>query len=224
MLPYSDSIAYDTQPGGPLAVVPDTATPLPQSLLAWLIDNQVVLAEEWEELSGRDRALISELSSNEELLNALVQRHLLTRFQADAVRKGNGAEIVLAQYRLLDILGQGGMGTVYRAEHFQLRREVAVKVMARAAEGNERMVSRFYAEARAVARLQHPNIVDLLRRRPRSEARPQPTAQLLLRHGVDRRPGPLPPGSRERTAPGPPGLRACFAKLPKHWPKRTDMV
>ena len=86
-------------------------------------------------------------------------RHLLTRFQADAVRNGNGAEIVLAQYRLLDILGQGGMGTVYRAEHFQLRREVAVKVMARAAEGNERLVSRFYAEARAVARLQHPNIV-----------------------------------------------------------------
>jgi response regulator RpfG family c-di-GMP phosphodiesterase len=159
MLPYSDSIAYDTQPGGPLAMVPDSATPLPQSLLAWLIDNQVVLAEEWEELSARDRALVSELSSNEEILNALVQRHLLTRFQADAVRKGNGAEIVLAQYRLLDILGQGGMGTVYRAEHFQLRREVAVKVMARAAEGNERMVSRFYAEARAVARLQHPNIV-----------------------------------------------------------------
>ena len=57
------------------------------------------------------------------------------------------------------MIGQGGMGTVYRAEHFQLRREVAVKVMASAAEGNQRMVNRFYAEARAVARLHHPNIV-----------------------------------------------------------------
>lgn len=159
MLSYPDSITFEMPPGAIVAASPDTAMPLPQSLLGWLIDNQVVLAEEWEELSARDRALISDLSSNEDVLNALVQRHLLTRFQADAVRQGNGADIVLAQYRLLDIIGQGGMGTVYRAEHFQLRREVAVKVMTRAAEGNERLVSRFYAEARAVARLQHPNIV-----------------------------------------------------------------
>src|SRR5262249_50913791 len=94
-----------------------------------------------------------------EILAALTQRHLLTHFQADAVRKGSGADIVLGQYRLLDLLGQGGMGTVYRAEHLTLRREVAVKVMARAAEGNQRMVNRFYAEARAVARLQHTNLV-----------------------------------------------------------------
>jgi response regulator RpfG family c-di-GMP phosphodiesterase len=124
------------------------------------LDNQLVLAEEWEELTPRDRELVTELENPDEILAALTHRHLLTPFQADAVRKGSGQDIVLGQYRLLDVLGQGGMGTVYRAEHLQLRREVAVKVMARAAEGNQRMINRFYAEARAVARLQHPNIVN----------------------------------------------------------------
>jgi response regulator RpfG family c-di-GMP phosphodiesterase len=124
-----------------------------------LLDHQIVLAEEWEELTVQDRELVAELDNPDEILTALTQRHLLTSFQAEAVRKGSGTDIVLGQYRLLDVLGQGGMGTVYRAEHLQLRREVAVKVMARAAEGNQRMINRFYAEARAVARLQHPNIV-----------------------------------------------------------------
>jgi eukaryotic-like serine/threonine-protein kinase len=78
---------------------------------------------------------------------------------AFTIRQGDGEDLMLAQYRLLSVLGQGGMGTVYRAEHSQLRREVAVKVMTRLADGNDRLVSRFYAEARAVAKLQHPNIV-----------------------------------------------------------------
>ena len=158
MIANSDSIAFDGPPRTALAV-PGEGSLIHQSLLGWLIDNQIVLAEQWEALPERDRAVISGLTSTEHVLNALVQRHLLTRFQAEAVRKGNGSDLVLAQYRILDMIGQGGMGTVYRAEHFQLRREVAVKVMARAAEGNQRMVNRFYAEARAVARLQHPNIV-----------------------------------------------------------------
>jgi response regulator RpfG family c-di-GMP phosphodiesterase len=131
----------------------------PQSLLNWLLDNQVILIEEWEELPPHDRARVESLSATDAILDAMLQRHLMTPFQAEAVRRGTGTEIILGQYRLLDLLGQGGMGTVYRAEHLQLRREVAVKIMARSAEGNQRMVNRFYAEARAVARLQHPNIV-----------------------------------------------------------------
>jgi len=129
-----------------------------QALLAWLLDNLVVLPEEWEELSERDRHELSRLESRDELLAKLIRLHLITSFQADAVRENNGEDLILGNYRLLDVLGQGGMGTVYRAEHLQLRRQVALKLMARAVESNARLAHRFYAEARAVARLQHPNI------------------------------------------------------------------
>jgi response regulator RpfG family c-di-GMP phosphodiesterase/serine/threonine protein kinase len=140
----------------------EVVTPIAQSLLTWLLDSLVVLPEEWDELPPRDRDDIAALSAPELLLGRLVCRHLLTSFQADAIRKGLGEELILGHYRLLDLLGQGGMGTVYRAEHVQLRRQVALKVMARSIEGNSRLLHRFYAEARAVARLQHPNIVTCL--------------------------------------------------------------
>jgi eukaryotic-like serine/threonine-protein kinase len=130
-----------------------------QSLLTWLLDSHVLMVEEWEELPAGDRTRLSRFSAHDELLAALAQRHLLTPFQVEAIREGDGADLVLGNYRLLDLLGRGGMGTVYRGEHLQLRREVAVKVMTRAGDANPRLVSRFYAEARAVARLQHPNIV-----------------------------------------------------------------
>jgi response regulator RpfG family c-di-GMP phosphodiesterase len=162
MIAYSDSILLDSTPrpyASPSTPALEPAHIPPHTLLCWLLENQVILLEEWEELPACDREWMEALSATDEILAALVQQHLMTPFQADTVRKGAGHELILGQYRLLDLLGQGGMGTVYRAEHLQLRREVAVKVMARAAEGNQRMVNRFYAEARAVARLQHPNIV-----------------------------------------------------------------
>lgn len=61
-------------------------------------------------------------------------------------------------YRILDLLGAGGMGAVYRAEQVQGRRLVALKVIKSqgAIESHER--ARFRAEAEAAARLQHPNI------------------------------------------------------------------
>src|SRR4029079_18061323 len=113
---------------------------------------------EWDELPDEDRAEFHRLDSIEELLTRLVQPHLLTKFQAEALREGGGEDLILGHYRLLDVLGQGGMGTVYREEHLNLRRQVALKIMVRAVEANPRLLPRFYSEARAVARLQHPNI------------------------------------------------------------------
>jgi len=128
-------------------------------LLTRLLDTLVVLPEEWDELTPRDRELVATAPTTDVLIDRLVARHLLTPYQAEAVRGGNGDDLVLGHYRVLDVLGQGGMGTVFRAEHLHLRRQVALKVMARAMEGNARLLHRFYAEARAVARLQHPNII-----------------------------------------------------------------
>ncbi len=137
----------------------EAAMPPAQSLLARLLSSQVLLPEEWEEVPPDHRDALTRIVSVESLLAKLLALHLLTRFQVDTIRKGCAEDLILGNYRLLDVLGQGGMGTVYRAEHLLLRRQVALKVMARSTEVSSRLIHRFYGEARAVARLQHPHIV-----------------------------------------------------------------
>ncbi|MFM8274256.1 MAG: protein kinase domain-containing protein, partial [Gemmata sp.] len=127
-----------------------------------LIEQWVVLPEEWYELPADLRDQLLHPPPDQDVLDLLVGNHLLTPFQAETVREGGADELVLGHYRILDVIGRGGMGTVYRAEHLHLRRQVAIKVMSRAAESNPQLLHRFYGEARAVAKLQHPNIVGCL--------------------------------------------------------------
>ncbi|MFN7945461.1 MAG: protein kinase [Blastocatellia bacterium] len=63
------------------------------------------------------------------------------------------------RYRLEQLLGRGGMGAVYRAQDLRLQRQVAVKIITGSLFGDARAVRRFEREARAAARLSHPNIV-----------------------------------------------------------------
>ncbi|MBN2386371.1 MAG: SUMF1/EgtB/PvdO family nonheme iron enzyme [Anaerolineales bacterium] len=71
----------------------------------------------------------------------------------------------LGRYHILEQLGEGGMATVYRAYDTRLERDVAVKVIRQSAfpsEQLDRVLSRFGREARALARLSHPNILKVL--------------------------------------------------------------
>jgi serine/threonine protein kinase len=68
---------------------------------------------------------------------------------------------VLGSYRLLELLGKGGMGYVYRAEHVKLGREVALKLLRADYAIRRDAVSRFFQEARTVNRARHRNIVDV---------------------------------------------------------------
>jgi urea transport system substrate-binding protein len=63
------------------------------------------------------------------------------------------------RYRVLGLLGRGGMGTVYRAEHRLLERPVVLKVIRPELVANTNAVQRFQREARLAARLAHPNVV-----------------------------------------------------------------
>lgn len=65
-------------------------------------------------------------------------------------------------YVVLEIIGVGGMGRVYRAEHSMLGRTVAIKVVHPHLLGDEQSVARFYTEARAASRLNHPNSVGVI--------------------------------------------------------------
>jgi WD40 repeat protein len=64
-----------------------------------------------------------------------------------------------SRYRILEVLGTGGMGTVYRAQHLLMEREVALKVINRGLMGSANLVERFRREVKWAARLSHPNIV-----------------------------------------------------------------
>lgn len=71
-------------------------------------------------------------------------------------------EMIGERYRIVRLLGQGGMGAVYEAENTWTKRRVAIKVLLPALSGDNRAVARFQGEAQAATQLQHPNIVDVL--------------------------------------------------------------
>jgi serine/threonine protein kinase len=69
--------------------------------------------------------------------------------------------VVIPGYELVAELGRGGMGVVYKAEHSQLKRSVAIKVILAGQFANGEARARFLAEGQALARLQHPGIVQI---------------------------------------------------------------
>jgi serine/threonine protein kinase len=93
------------------------------------------------------------------LARVVFQRGWLTRFQLSAVAAGRAKDLDLGPYRLLDRLGEGGMGQVFKARHERMGRIVALKVIRKDKLGNDQAVQRFFQEVQAAAQLHHPNIV-----------------------------------------------------------------
>jgi serine/threonine-protein kinase len=93
------------------------------------------------------------------LADEFVNRGALTRWQADKILQGKHKGFFLGKYRLLSLLGKGGMSSVYLAEHTLMRRRCALKVLPSKRVNDTSYLGRFHREAQAVAALDHANIV-----------------------------------------------------------------
>jgi serine/threonine-protein kinase len=93
------------------------------------------------------------------LAQRLVDQDILTEYQAHRFLKGKSHGLLVGRYVILDRLGSGSMGRVFKAHHLMMDRVVALKIIAPEIVSNERVVARFQREMKLVGRLDHPNVV-----------------------------------------------------------------
>ena len=158
----SRSIIHDGkyEESGPVATS-DRSKPadaVPSDLLP-IIRNSGVLSEKLF-LEIRSRVLGGEYpNDSRQLAQRLVRDGLLTDYQTRRFLNGKSHGLLVGKYVILDRLGSGSMGRVYKAHHQLMGRVVALKIIAPEIVTNERVVARFQREMRLVGRLDHPNVV-----------------------------------------------------------------
>ncbi|GAC1343821.1 MAG: hypothetical protein NVSMB14_07850 [Isosphaeraceae bacterium] len=93
------------------------------------------------------------------LADRLVAEKILTEYQAGRLLRNKPNGLAVGRYVILDRIGSGSMGRVYKAHHLLMGRVVALKIIAPEIASNSRVVSRFQREMRVVGKLDHPNVV-----------------------------------------------------------------
>jgi serine/threonine protein kinase len=132
------------------------ATSMLENFLALLSKSQLLRPEQLEEVTGD---LQNGFPDAKALARELIRRRWLTTYQVNRLAQGRAGELVLGQYIILDRLGEGGMGEVFRARHRSMGRIVALKVLKKERLAKPNAIRRFGREMQAAARLSHPNIV-----------------------------------------------------------------
>ncbi|MGE0193969.1 MAG: serine/threonine-protein kinase [Planctomycetota bacterium] len=132
------------------------------ALIAELVEAGQLTAEQVEDVREIQGRLSSMGLKARTLLSLLHERGAIDQDTYDDLerrrRRASGGEQI-AGYRLLDRLGEGAMGAVYKARQLSLDRDVAIKVLSPDLAQDDEHVQRFLTEARAVARLNHTNII-----------------------------------------------------------------
>jgi formylglycine-generating enzyme required for sulfatase activity len=116
----------------------------------FLTAAQLTALRSWAQLERADSQAVA---------RELNKRAWLTGYQIKEIFRGRGKSLLVGPYRILDLIGEGGMGRVFRAVHTRLGRDVALKVIRREKLASPLTVRRFRQEIQAVATLSHPNVV-----------------------------------------------------------------
>jgi len=123
-----------------------------------LVEQGLATAEDIETC----RKTLEGTASETSLADTLIAQGVVTAKQLERVRSQLDPQKTTQQipgYQILEKLGAGAMATVFKAKQMSLDRLVAIKVLPRKHTNNAQFVQRFYAEGRAAAKLNHPNIV-----------------------------------------------------------------
>lgn len=129
------------------------------SFLNGVRNSGLVDAEPLEVVIREMRAAGGDVNDSRTIANELIQRELLTGWQADKLLQGRHKGFFLGRYRLMRLLGTGQMSAVYLGRHIYMDHLVAIKVLPADKVGDTSYLGRFYREAKAVAALSHPNII-----------------------------------------------------------------
>lgn len=126
--------------------------------LQYLASSQVLAPETVQKFLDRHPEL-HDPADAKMLAREMVRDGLLSVFQADAIYRGRPHNLVLGEYVLLDKIGEGGMGKVFKAVHRRMDRKVALKILLPKMTSSPDATERFHREVKAAAKLVHPNIV-----------------------------------------------------------------
>jgi serine/threonine protein kinase len=120
-----------------------------------VIQSQLLSPEQCEEVVR----LKKETPGPRELAQELLRRDWLTAYQVNQIFQDNGPNLIIGPYVLLERVGEGGMGQVFKAMQKVLNRVVALKVIRKERLENPKAIRRFQREIRAAGQLSHPHIV-----------------------------------------------------------------
>jgi serine/threonine protein kinase len=128
----------------------------PTELISFLVKGHFLSTVQGDSLYREQDQFVSTV----QLCGELVQRQWLTPYQQAQLLSDNQDKLIIGSYRIQCPLGEGGMGMVYKAHQPKLDRLVALKVIRpQILAARPDIISRFHREARAIAQLNHPNVV-----------------------------------------------------------------
>ena len=121
--------------------------------------SQLISSEIWSKLTPQ--LTHHESGAPKRVATTLIKNQVITEYQARQLLAGKHKGFYLSKFKMLEVLGAGGMGKVFLAEQITMERLVAIKILGRVKRKRQEkeMLARFAREAKAVASLNHPNIV-----------------------------------------------------------------